>query len=188
MWGDVGRYGVPRPRTYRTTHGPEPTLGSVLWRYGTRRVPRRAHLRSESGMRGGAARGAGWDSGGDSGVDARQEMTARWERHTHTHTHKLTRHSAGSAATYPRAHSSGDVATLGGWGETGAHALTDAVKSAQRQAERGSGKNKRARERRPEGGAAGRGHLGVAPHHAKGELGEAAVRLAVHEGAVRHPA
>ena len=98
MWGDMGRYGVPRPGTYRTTHGPEPTLGSVLWRYGTRRVPRRAHLRSESGMRGGAARGAGWDSGGDSGVDARQEMTATLERHTQTH--ELTRLSAGSAVAH----------------------------------------------------------------------------------------
>ena len=32
--------GAPLPEAYaayRTTHGPEPTLGSVLWRYGTRR-------------------------------------------------------------------------------------------------------------------------------------------------------
>ena len=35
--------GAPLPEAYaayRTTHGPELTLGSVLWRYGTRRTRR----------------------------------------------------------------------------------------------------------------------------------------------------
>ena len=42
---------------YRTAHGSEPTLGSVLWRYGTRRwpptAPRRASFRART-LRGSA--------------------------------------------------------------------------------------------------------------------------------------
>ena len=130
---------VPRPATYRTTQGPESALDSALWRYGTRRVPRprTCVVSQECSDR----RGVGGRETGDDGTLGANAQT-----------HTSSQDTPPAELPHPRAHSPGDVATIhAGTGGRRELTLTDAVNSAQSEAdgatgERGSGNNKRTRE------------------------------------------